>query len=365
MRLMPKRLTAILQKLQNVLADPERKSIGRIIWEFLRYCVAKRCIAGNYFSSFLYRRRVPNYLDYVATREGLEIQDKLNDARVADLVSNKLLFVEHFSRGGLPVPRLLGYNTLDRICLKEGDTWRSAELSTPQALSRCLEELMSAAGTSELFLKQIRGSSGRGAFKVLRSQLVGPAAKVDGLYAAIVKNCYVIQEVVPQHPALAKLSATALNTMRIDTFRAAGQPAEILSAYLRVGGVGNVVDNVAAGGVFVGVHLETGRLKEIAFSGLHSGRAGGVFRSNPANGIVFDGFQVPLFEEVKNVVLQAAAWLPPALLGWDVGVSPSGPVLIEANMRYYDIAVTDVGYGGYNRHPIWRKAREHARKAPF
>jgi hypothetical protein len=356
-----RRLATISHNLQRIIADPDRKGLLQMCWEFIRCSVASRSIAIHYLTSFLYRRDVHNIFDYISRREEKEVQDKINDLKLADIVTNKLSFVEHFERGGFPVPRLLGYNILDKLYLRLIDRWNVADISSPAVLQESLRHLMSSWGIEEIFLKLVRGSQGLGAHRVTRAQLHIPL-EMEKLHSVVSKNSYVIQQVVAQHPELSRLNPSALNTMRIDTFRAPGSQAEILSAFLRVGGKGNCVDNVSAGGVLVGINLDSGKLKEKALNFLHGSQTFGTFKANPANGIVFDGFQIPLFDKVKQTVIQAAEWIPPALVGWDVAVGSSGPVLIEANVLYYGVISSDIAYGGYRKNPVFQKALEYANR---
>lgn len=348
------RLTTICRNLKKVMSDPERKGLAQMCWEFLRCSVATRCIAVHYLTSFLYRRQVHNIFDYVSDGEAKEVQDKINDPKLADLVTNKLSFVEHFERGGFPVPRLLGYNVSDKLYLREVDTWEVAELFSPRLLKESLDHIMTSWGIAEIFLKPIRGSQGLGAYRVTRAHLHIPP-EMERLHSAVSKNSYVLQQVVEQHPELSKFNPSSLNTMRIDTFRAPGSEAEILSAFLRVGGKGNYVDNIAAGGVKVGIHLDSGKLQEKALNLFHGSQTITTFKASPTNGILFDGCQVPMFEEVKQTVIRAAEYIPSALVGWDVAVGPAGPVLIEANILYYRLTGCDAVYGGYRKNPVYQK----------
>ena len=355
------RLIIIGHNLQRIILDPGRKSLPQMSWEFLRCSFATKSIAVHYFTSLLYRRNVHNILDYISNKEANEIQDNINDPQLGNLVNDKLNFVEHFERGGFPVPRLLGYNALDKIYLKLNDRWEVAELSTPQALKESLEHLMANWKIEEVFLKPIHGTQGRGAYRVTQAQLHSPL-EIERLHSAISRSSYVFQQVVEQHPQLSRLNPSALNTMRIDTFRTPGEKAEILSAFLRVGGKGNFVDNVSAGGVFVSIHMDSGKLKEYALNLFHGSHTFGIFKASPATDLLFDGFQVPLFDEVKQTVIQAAEYIPSALVGWDVAVGPSGPVLIEAHVSYYGLTVSDFAYGGYRKNPVYQKALAYAKR---
>lgn len=354
------RMATIFHNFQRIIYDPERKCLPQMFWEIFRCSVASRCIAVHYLTSFLYRRSIDNIFDYVSQKEAKEIQDKVNDPKLSDLIDNKLSFVEHFERGGFPVPHLLGYNVSDKLYLRLVDRWEVTELSTPQVLKESLEQLMTSSRIEEVFLKHIRGSNGLGAYKIGRAQL-HTQREMERLYSDVKDNSYVFQQVVVQHPDLSRLNSSALNTMRIDTFRAPGRQAEIISAFLRVGGQGNYVDNVSAGGVFVGIHLDSGKLKSTALNFFHGSGKFGTFKSNPTNGILFDGFQIPLFGKVKETVIGAAEYIPSALVGWDVAVGPLGPVLIEANVLYYGLISSDIAYGGYKKNPVYRKVVDYVK----
>jgi hypothetical protein len=356
-----KRIATICHNLFVVLRDEDRKSVLRMCREFIRCSVACKCIAVHYFTSFLYRKDVVNVLDYLSHREGKTVQDLINHRSLWDIVSNKLTFCEHFDRGGFPVPRLLGYNLCTKAYLQTpAGVWESGDLHTPEILRQWLRRLMVEHGIACVFLKPIRGSQGGGAMRIMLGEI---ESRPEALLDRITCDAFVWQEVVRQHPVLAKLNPSALNSIRIDTFRGGAKEPRILSAFLRVGGPGNVVDNVAAGGVFIGIDLETGRLNGVARNYFHGSMACRTFKTSPATGIAFAGFQVPCFAEVRRLVLDAAAYLPPALVGWDVGISETGPVLIEANILYYAVTTSDIAYGGYRKHPVWREAVAYAKAA--
>jgi hypothetical protein len=56
------------------------------------------------------------------------------------------------------------------------------------------------------------------------------------------------------------------------------------------------------------------------------------FEVHPTTGVRFDGFQLPCFEEAKQMALSACLMSDKILvIGWDVALSENGPVVIEAN----------------------------------
>ena len=48
----------------------------------------------------------------------------------------------------------------------------------------------------------------------------------------------------------------------------------------------------------------------------------------------FVGFQLPYWADAKDLALRAAAFPWARAIGWDIGISERGPVLIEGNWRW-------------------------------
>lgn len=63
------------------------------------------------------------------------------------------------------------------------------------------------------------------------------------------------EELVVQHPAMAELYPTSVNTVRILTIY-----GKIVDATLRMGNGGSFLDNASSGGIFAPVDIETGRI---------------------------------------------------------------------------------------------------------
>ena len=54
--------------------------------------------------------------------------------------------------------------------------------------------------------------------------------------------------------------------------------------------------------------------------------------THPVTGETIDGFQLPHWEEAVELAIEAHGTLPKiALVGWDIGLTPEGPVIIEGN----------------------------------
>lgn len=142
---------------------------------------------------------------------------------------------------------------------------------------------------------------------------------------------WVLQEAVSQHPLLAKLSHTAVATARLVVYRSVvdNQP-HVTAAVLRVGPEGSCVDNIVAGGRFMSIDINDGRIGDtfIARFGERTHQWNHFDLSTA--GPLF----VPSWEKIVDLAcLVADAITPHHLLALDIAVDEQGePVLIEYNI---------------------------------
>lgn len=141
-------------------------------------------------------------------------------------------------------------------------------------------------------------------------------------------NRIFFEEVITQHPDMNVLCSKSVNTMRIMTFNNKGK-SRIIWMGLRVGNGINSVDNFHAQGMGVKIDEATGKLEGNALD-----KDLNEFEYHPLTKVKFDGFQIPCFNEAKEMVLKASLESDKILVvGWDVAVSDKGPVIIEGNRR--------------------------------
>ena len=142
----------------------------------------------------------------------------------------------------------------------------------------------------------------------------------------------IFQPVILQHPVMRALSPGAVSTVRIDTLRVDGEVV-INVAVLRLGHGGRIVDNAAEGGMVVPIDLRTGRLgRHARFKPKHSTAR---ISRHPDTGIAFASVEIPFWGEVLEMVRIGAEVLAPmTTLGWDLAITPDGPVVIETNTAW-------------------------------
>ena len=208
------------------------------------------------------------------------------------------------------------FNTLfaDQV----GRKWIKTDASlTIDALKAFPEDLPS------VLFKPLEGSSGVGIVKFEKkdwqNDLPAFLEKLHGMGEGL------LEELLIQHPTMAAMCPTSVNTVRIATLIGDKQEG-IVYAFLRIGN-GKVMDNVDQGGMAARVDLASGKLLTVA-----ADKAGNVYEKHPMTGTPIIGFTIPYFEEAKAMCLEAMHKVPQVrFVAWDVAITADGPRFIEGN----------------------------------
>ena len=126
---------------------------------------------------------------------------------------------------------------------------------------------------------------------------------------------------------MSRLCPDSVNTVRIVTL-VTDKGAEMVYALVRMGMGGVCVDNVSSGGMYAPVN-EHGQLHRPAFCD----KTGKYYERHPVTGTDIVGFQIPMFEDALELCRTASRRVEEHLkyIGWDVAITPDGPVLVEGN----------------------------------
>ncbi len=176
---------------------------------------------------------------------------------------------------------------------------------------------------------------------------------LDAVLRSYSKN-FVVQELVVQHPEMARLSPKSVNIMRINTMFINGK-ARHLSTSVRAG----MHDSIAANSyskkeddlAIIGVNPD-GSLKEFAF--FPSGKTMDIL----PNGTVVKDVTIPNYDKAIEMVLKAHSQLSHfGILAWDVAVDKdANPVIIEYNLNgmgilYYQLVAGPL-FGEYTEEVV-------------
>lgn len=243
---------------------------------------------------------------YVTNGLSRKIIRRFNDPKYIDIFEDKTRFAERFS----------SYFGREWIASKAMD----------------LEKFLSFVDGKDKFIyKPIGNAQGMGI--VVFDDLSEPE-KVYKEVLALGQEA-ILEAWIEQHEALSEVYAQAINCLRIITFRKDDD------VHFLAGGVtwgnGKKIANASASGIVSPVNFDTGILEKPA-----ADFSGSVYEKHPITGVNMVGMQLPYWEETKQMLKNAAKEIPQvAYIGWDIAITPNGPVLIEGNTtpgyRYYQI----------------------------
>lgn len=342
-----------LRLLLEILKDPERKPVLVILKDLVTLGVFYRKFPGHYFSRYLFKKGKTNIKDYFPDDFLYHgIKPLLNDRECRDVLENKLFFHLYYGQFDVSVPKILMHNYKTTFFFNG----EHLQISNYEDFVIMLAKLFEIEPSRDsMFIKKTFWSyGGDKVFKIYRSQVADRSQPIADLYSEVIKSDFLFQETVIQHPALNKLNPFCLNTIRFDTFIDKEGKVDIISGYIRMSINKNHVDNISSGGCLVGIDLRTGRLKKEGYS-TFSYYGVKLLSSHPITGTVFEDFEIPHFDKAKSLTLEAARLIPGLrIVGWDVAIGESGPVLIEGNSDY-GMTGNDLSEGGYRTNPVFRK----------
>lgn len=175
------------------------------------------------------------------------------------------------------------------------------------------------------FYKPVNLSCGMGIEKIVLSDSIDPEALYEDLKS---RGRGICEQAIIQHPVMNSIYPDSVNTIRFVTIHH-NNKTNIIFAFLRVGNNGKAVDNLNNGGIAAPIDLTTGRISHPG-----SDKKNIPYDFHPKTKVAFVGFQIPLFEEAKDMIIKASLINPQiGYAGWDIAITDDSPCLVEGN--YY------------------------------
>ncbi|MDD2518314.1 MAG: sugar-transfer associated ATP-grasp domain-containing protein [Bacilli bacterium] len=165
-----------------------------------------------------------------------------------------------------------------------------------------------------------------------------------------------LEEFIIQNKEWGKINPGSVNTIRVMTSAINGK-VDIFFMAARIGNGDSVVDNFHAGGLSTLIDIEKGELKgpgytkKLEKSDMH-----------PLTKVVIDGYKIPYFDEIKEMVTKAALVNDKIhVVGWDVAITDKGPLIIEGNRGPgWDLVQILLNKGGkYMLRKIKKEMKDH------
>ncbi len=178
---------------------------------------------------------------------------------------------------------------------------------------------------------------------------------VEGKYRIAISAPAVLDELVIQSPAMARLNPSSVNTVRLYSL-IIGEECTFFAGFLRMGRNGMIVDNLGSGGLLAGINIKNG---EVFTPGTDD--TGRCFEKHPDTGEMICGFQIPNWKELLRFTEEAALHYPMQYVGWDIAVCEDGFQIIEANPDPMIHGIQTEFFGGRKKQykEFERKIREY------
>ena len=287
-------INSIRKKLKRFIVNAKRFQPDRmmppyldLLWCFFRF----GCAPDDYYQYEFYRKSNYERNTFVTWRRCQHII-KHNDFQGRQVLNDKAAFNAFFS----------DYINRDWLDLR-----RSTESEFVQFIKDHHTVLM----------KPIYGGRGEGVFKLSYENI-----KSEDSFPFDNYKQYIAEEIINQHPELAALNSSSVNTVRVYTVN-----CEIISTALKIGASGSIVDNLHSGGICAHVNEVYGIIDcACRNQNMES------FLYHPISGAKLIGYQVPYWDLIIHTVKKASALLPSVpYIGWDVAIRSDGVELIEGN----------------------------------
>lgn len=294
------------EKLRRYLNHSQKVSRRSRISLFvdMLYCVFKYNISLlEYFQFHFYKLPPELRKTYAGTGFMYEFQRVMNPVKGRAILEDKIQFAEVFK------------DQLKRTIVTR-EQIHSGKVKVEDFFSNC---------AGKLVMKPSKGGSGKG-IEIWENREL---KKLNILKEMDRSGNDMLEEFVVQHQDLQKLSPSGLNTLRVITQISSSGTPVIVAARLRIS-VNSVVDNLAAGNIVAAVNIENGK---VVSAGYYSDITKVPVQTHPITGLALIGFTVPHWKLCMKMALNAAKLVADSnrSVGWDIGVTEIGPVLIEGN----------------------------------
>jgi hypothetical protein len=272
---------------------------------------------------------------YLSYNQGCALHRELSPLE-DQAITTKFLSERFFNWFDIPMPRTYGiYDP------RFGKTADGKSLKNAQEFCEFVEKLE----PDKFVLKPIASGKGEGITVILGREgsvfisAAGERYTPAQLYAKCLegwKTTYahtsyglLIQEFVEQHEILQRIQPHSLNTLRVITFINDRGEVEILATMVKFALGSNGVDNLSKGGF--AARVDKGGIIQKAI--LEESGSFEPVAKHPTTNEQIEGVKLPFFEEAVALAVRAQLHIPQLrTLGWDIAITPKGPIIIETNV---------------------------------
>ncbi|MHB1328666.1 MAG: sugar-transfer associated ATP-grasp domain-containing protein [Gemmatimonadales bacterium] len=270
---------------------------------------------------YMYRFWDPNVrkraTSFVQVHELTLLQLSLNEGIDRSTISDKAVFDARCRQADLPSP------TTVATLAPDSEEWAGDKTGLPHR---------------DLFIKRVNGMQSIGSERWVfdateerwkrRDEALTEAELIVRLRKLARSHPILVQHCLSNHPDIMRFSPGPLSTFRVITYRDDANAPILFAISLKMARSGADVDNLHAGGLACRVDPSTGEL------GPGIGRDPGEpqWLVHPDTHQPIVGSRLTTYRNVIDLALRAHRSLSvPWSVGWDVAMTPEGPVLVEGN----------------------------------
>ncbi len=264
----------------------------------------------------------------------VKLQKSRNPVTWDSLLADKTMFYRYSLAAGLPVPALYaifcrhtpGWTCSGKLLYGREEWATFFEKGCPSSF--VIKPDRGMHGDDIWFLEREGGR-----FKHQDGQRITAGEIYDRLISTERYEMFAIQERLRNHDKIVRFTGSeALHTARMVTIVQPSGESLLAYAHFKLVLGNHYFDNYGSGeegNLMVGVDIASGTLTQIL---LHRGTP---LLLHPRTGRQISGFQIPLWRQACATINQAAKHFSPVgTIGWDLAVTPHGPVVIEGNIWY-------------------------------
>jgi hypothetical protein len=312
----------------------------RSVVDFLRFRSRIGVGLADFFHCRLWDRTIPmaDRLLFLAKLERHGLQFVMNPKSEEGVIRDKALGSRRMSEAGVRTTQVLAVVS------------PSGEFGADHRMVRTKEQLgalISEGHPQGLVCKPSSGTHGSDVqvFSDARldslRHLDGSPWTLDRLWALLsepaqisrpfqASSAWLLEQRVAPHRELRAIHGDTLGCVRVVVLRFEDGDMALLDPCLKIPIGAGGVDNLSFGTLITSVDLESGR----------TGRAMRLetatdHEHHPETGVFLEGIEVPFWTETKQLALRAMSAFPgQRSIGFDIGISDDGPVIIEANSAW-------------------------------
>ena len=263
----------------------------KMVLSFLRYGTSYTdYMKGNYINLTSKEKK-----EFINDRNYRKLISYLNDENYQDIFLDKIKFNDKFKK-------YLGRDYLD------------LRHSSVKEFEKFLK------GKESVFAKKHNSCGGDGVKKIV----INNDLNINNLYSTLLENKqYLVEETIIQHDYLNKISPTVVNNIRIVTLLKDGK-VYIVANTIRLN-TGNE-EVISCEDIFATLDESGHLLGNVVDADFN------IYKEHPLTKFKFENITIPYVKEAIKMVKEAALIVPEMrFIGWDVAITPKGPVMIEGN----------------------------------